>query len=117
MLSAAAGAGFAGVFLADGFGRARWRGQVLGLVSAIAATVMGALVGSAIALSVAAATVPNATVIEALEIVPLFGFVAILDGLTNSVPVAVTWALSMAAVQMWLLRVRHGGRATSAASI
>ena len=106
-VSAGMGAAFAGLILADGFGHSRWTGQLLAVVAAIAATLLGAMTGAAVALSITAFFDANAAIVDVIEAAPLFGFIAIADGLTTSVPVAVTWAVSMTAVHVSMLRLRR----------
>ncbi|MBY5932156.1 hypothetical protein KUV51_04025 [Tateyamaria omphalii] len=105
-VSAAAGAGLAGLLLADGFGRRRWAGHLIAMLSAGAATVLGAGFGAFIALAFAATTSASGNLADVAGMAPFLGFIAVADGLGTSVPVAVTWLLAMTSVQIWMRRLR-----------
>lgn len=105
-ISAGLGAGLAGSLLADGFGWPRWPGYALAALSSVAATLSGAVMGAAIFLFVVAVKDPQLPPFELLGAAPLFGVIAITDGLLNSIPVAATWIVSMSGVHLLLRRVR-----------
>ncbi|WP_415402507.1 hypothetical protein [Tateyamaria sp. SN3-11] len=106
-ISAGFGAGAAGALLAGGFGHGRWRGHLLGALSAVLATVIGASLGAIIAMGVAARAVQPRVMFDVLEIAPALGLMAIADGVVTSVPVAITWALSLAAVHLLMHQRRQ----------
>ena len=105
-ISALLGAALAGVICADGYGRGRWYGHLLGVVTFIVATALGALSGAVIAIGVQAAFEPSVPISAGFQIAP-FGLIAVWDGLINSIPVAITWVISMATVHLLMLRYRH----------
>ncbi|MEX0312150.1 MAG: hypothetical protein AB3N17_18100 [Tateyamaria sp.] len=111
LVSSAAGAALAGLLLADGFGRSRWTGHLVGALSSVAATLVGAWFGAFIALAWVAMRNVHATLFDALESAPVLGFIAVADGLSTSVPVVVTWVLAMTSVQLWMCR-RRGATVT-----
>ncbi|WP_152613000.1 hypothetical protein [Tateyamaria sp. ANG-S1] len=110
-VSAASGAALAGFLLADGFGRRRWRGHLIGGLTCVAVTLLGAWFGASIALAFTASGHAGATLSDVVGNAPFLGFIAIADALSTSLPVAATWAIAMTLVQLWMRR-RRGAQPT-----
>ncbi|MEO0381782.1 MAG: hypothetical protein AAF252_16055 [Pseudomonadota bacterium] len=109
MLCAAfVGAGVAGFFLADAFGRRGWGGIVWTALAWPLATAMGASLGAGL-VGTASSPEPLASLPEALTAGAPLGWMAVTDGITSSPAVALIWVVCG-------LAMHHGALAERAAT-
>lgn len=88
-----AGAGLAGLVLADAFGRAGWRGAVWSCLAWPLATIFGAVTGAAL-LAFEVTRSPGAMLIKAVSEGAPLGIMALMDGIATSPAVATIWLAS-----------------------